>query len=236
MNIDICFTPNDFDDEKYSKYSAVVIDVLRATTSIATACANGCKELIPVRTVAEANKLKANNPDILLAGEREGLLIPGFNLGNSPFEYTREQVASKTIVMTTTNGTLALTKASAAQKVYAMAFVNAAAITSALQQQQDDVVIVCAGSEGRFSLEDTLCAGLLAERFSKTAKLSDTALAAQAMYRDFAAELLPRVAESSHASYLRSIGFEQDVMLCLQQDTLSVIPVFENGTITACIK
>lgn len=233
MKVDICFTPNDFDDEKYSKYSAVVIDVLRATTSIATACANGCKEIRPVRTVAEANKIKANDPDILLAGEREGLLIPGFNLGNSPFEYTREQVAGKTIVMTTTNGTLALTKASVAQKVYAMAFINAAAITSILYQNQEDVVVLCAGSEGRFSLEDTLCAGLLADRLSNIAKLSDTALAAQAMYHDFAAELLARVAESSHASYLSSIGFEKDVMLCLQRDILTVIPVFDNGVITA---
>lgn len=232
MKVDICFTPNEFDAEKYNKYSAVVIDVLRATTSIATACANGCKAIIPVKTVEEANTIKANNPDILLAGEREGILIPGFNLGNSPFEYTHEQVAGKTIVMTTTNGTLALTKASAAQKVYAMAFVNAASIASTLLQNQEDVIIVCAGSEGKFSLEDALCGGLLADRLSHVAKLSDTALAAQAMYRDFAPNLLSRVEESSHACYLSSIGFKKDVTLCLQQNTLSVVPIYANGAIT----
>lgn len=233
MKIDICFAPNDFDAEKFSSYNAVVIDVLRATTCIATACANGCRQIIPVRTIAEANHIKDKNPDVLLAGEREGLLIPGFNLGNSPYEYTKEQVTGKTIVITTTNGTLALNEASAAKKVYIMAFVNAASIVSTLQYTREDVVILCAGSEGRFSLEDALCAGFLADRLSCETKLSDTALAAQAMYRDFATELLPRVAKSSHAKYLSKIGFEKDVALCLQRDTLNVVPVFFDGVITA---
>ncbi|WP_371369641.1 putative 2-phosphosulfolactate phosphatase [Sporomusa rhizae] len=233
MNIDICFTPNDFNAKEYGGYAAVVIDAFRATTSIATACANGCKRIIPVKTVEEALQIKNKYPEVFLAGEREGLLIPGFNLGNSPYEYTREQIADKTLVMTTTNGTLALTKAASLPRVYVAAFVNAAAVTNALRQQQENIVILCAGSEGRFSLEDTLCAGLLAERLSSMSKLSDTALAAKGMYCDFKNDLLNRVSESSHAKYLSSIGFEQDIAYCLNHDTLSVVPIFAENSITA---
>lgn len=233
MIIDICFTPNDFTAKEYRGYVAVVIDAFRATTSIATACANGCKQIIPVKTVEEALQIKNKYPEVLLAGEREGLLIPGFNLGNSPYEYTKEQIADKTIVMTTTNGTMALTKAASLPKVYVAAFVNAAAVTNALQQIQKNIVILCAGSEGHFSLEDTLCAGLFAERLSSVAKLSDTALAAKGMYCNFKNDLLNRVSESSHAKYLSSIGFEQDIAFCLSHDMLSVVPVFAENNITS---
>lgn len=231
MKIDVCFTPNGFDPAKYLGYYAVVIDVLRATTSIATACANGCQCIMPVSSVEEAHAIKRQNPDVLLAGERGGLLISGFNLGNSPYEYSKEQVAGKTIVMTTTNGTVALNKVAAAPRVYTMSFANAAAVICALQQAKKDVVLVCAGSEGDFSLEDTLCAGLAVERLKHITELSDTAMAVQAMYRDFSANLLKRVLQSSHASYLCRIGFENDVALCLQQDTLDVAPVFATGVI-----
>ena len=232
MKLDVCFTPNDFDTTQYYGYHAVVIDVLRATTSIATACANGCDGLIPVSSIEDANAIKLQNPNVLLAGEREGLLIPGFDLGNSPYEYSREQVAGKTIVLTTTNGTVAMNKVSSAPKVYTMSFANASAVICALHQACENTVIVCAGSAGSFSLEDTLCAGLAADRLSHIAELSDTAMAAQAMYRDFAGNLLKRVLQSSHASYLCRIGFEKDVALCLQQDILDVAPVFKDGIIT----
>jgi 2-phosphosulfolactate phosphatase len=233
LKLDVYFTPYDFNDSEYPGYSALVIDVLRATTSIATACAHGCECIIPVKTVEEAVQLKTRYPDVLLAGERKGCLIPGFNLGNSPREYTTEQVSGKTIVMTTTNGTLALSKAAAMQTVYTCAFVNVESITRTVYNAKENLVIICAGSEGRFSLEDVLCAGLVAERLSPTAKLSDTALAAQAMYRDFSTDLLRRVTESSHAQYLNNIGFGQDIALCLEQDTLSVVPKFSKGYITA---
>ncbi|WP_425061256.1 putative 2-phosphosulfolactate phosphatase [Sporomusa carbonis] len=233
MKVNVCFTPNDFNYDEYIGYNAVVIDVLRATTSIVTACVNGCERVIPVKTVEEALEIKAKYPDALLAGERKGLLIPGFDLGNSPYEYTEEQVVGKTIIMTTTNGTLALSKAAVAHRVYILAFANAASVTKLLLNTQEDIVILCAGSEGQFSLEDALCAGLLADRLSSKAILSDTAAAAQAMYRDFAADLLKKVAKSSHAQYLISIGFANDVALCLEQDTLAVTPVFTNGVVTA---
>jgi len=211
---------------------SVVTDVLRATTSISAALSNGCQQLIPVATVEEAQAKKKNYPDALLGGERQAMLIPGFDLGNSPFEYSRGVVDGKTIIMTTTNGTLALKTAEEATKVYAGGFVNAAALSDRLSAEGRDVTLLCAGTHGRFSLEDALCAGLIAERLSGQAKLGDTALAVQAMYRDFRDDLAVRVALSSHAAYLVEIGFAADVGYCLQTDVFSVVPEFCDGVIT----
>ncbi|BBB92820.1 MAG TPA: 2-phosphosulfolactate phosphatase [Methylomusa anaerophila] len=234
MKIDVCFSINEYTQPRYLGYSAVVIDVLRATTSIATALHNGCMRLIPVETVEQAIKLKHDRyQDALLAGERKGQLIPGFNLGNSPYEYTKEVVLDKTIIMTTTNGTLALSKARNAEKVFTASFVNADAVARKLYEESRDIVVLCAGTEGRFSLEDALCAGLLAERLTDRAWLSDSAMAAQAMYRDFRCDLVKKISASSHAQYLFSIGYGDDVAFSMEHDAYSVVPQFREGQITA---
>lgn len=233
MNIEVCFTPEEYQISKYEKYTAVVIDVLRATTSIATAFSNGCRRIVPVEQVQQAfYKKEQSYPEAILAGERKGLLISGFSLGNSPLEYGRDTVQDKTIIMTTTNGTMALNKASGAQKVYAAAFVNSMAICSKLIEERRPVVILCAGTEGRFSVEDSLCAGLIVDRLKDHYSLSDKALAVQAMYEAFKPNLVARVSQSSHAIYLTELGFGDDVTLCLQQDVFSVAPVFANGELT----
>ncbi|MEG6586526.1 2-phosphosulfolactate phosphatase [Dendrosporobacter sp. 1207_IL3150] len=231
MNIHVCFKPADFIPELYKGYNAVVIDVFRATTSIATAFANGCKELIPVEKIDEAFKMLELYPDALLAGEREGILINGFNLGNSPFEYSNSNIGGKTVIMTTTNGTFALKCAANTEKVYTASFVNCAAVCQKLEQEDRDIVIICSGTEGRFSVEDTLCAGLISDRLNKVAVLSDTAQAAQAMYQGYKDDFENRVSESSHAKYLKRIGFDKDIDYCLKHDILDVVPVFQNGTI-----
>ena len=231
MQIDVCFTPDDYLASSASV--VVVIDVLRATTSIATAFANGCRKLIPTATVEEAVALKQDHfPDALLAGERKGLIIPGFQLGNSPFEYVRNIVDSKTIIMTTTNGTRALGLARNAATVFTAAFVNAAAVCERLSDMGRDVVFLCAGTEGNFSIEDVLCAGLLVSRFGLSATLSDKALAARAMYEGAYSDLLKTVMTSSHGRYLRDIGFADDVVFCLQHDIFSVVPQYCDGIIT----
>jgi 2-phosphosulfolactate phosphatase len=234
MRISVCFTPQDYLQQTFvGGHSAVVIDVLRATTSIAVALSNGCRQLIPVATVEEAQTKKKDFPGALLGGERQARLIPGFDLGNSPFEYSRVVVEGKTIIMTTTNGTLALKTAEEATKVYAGSFVNAAALCERLSAEDRDITLLCAGTRGRFSLEDALCAGLLTERLNGQAKLGDAAMAVQAMYRDFRDDLATRVACSSHASYLLDNGFAADVGYCLQTDVFDVVPEFREGFITA---
>ncbi|VBB06305.1 2-phosphosulpholactate phosphatase [Lucifera butyrica] len=234
MQVHVCFTPGEYPGCG-ERHIAVVIDVFRATSSMAAAMFHGCKMICPVRTVEEALQLRQNEyPAALLAGERKGLLIPGFDLGNSPLEYTAAVVDGREIIMTTTNGTQALNHVSQAATVYTAAFVNAAAVCERLRNAATDVMVLCSGTEGRFALEDALCAGLIAGRLAENAVLSDTAVAALAMYRDFccSGNMIPRVAASSHASYLRQIGYSQDVAYCLQHDIYPVVPVFTQGKVT----
>lgn len=235
MKVDVCLRPGDFKIQNYPNNIAVVIDVLRATSSIITAFANGCASFLPVTTVEEARDCKRQHRQALLAGERQGRCIEGFDIGNSPFEYNKDRVADQQIIMTTTNGTKALQAASLAKKVYVGAFLNSAALCQVLAADNQDVVIVCAGSEGKFSFEDALCAGLIANRLSHFGMLSDTAMAAQAMYNGCKAEINTSVAASSHAQYLISIGFEKDVKYCLQLDQFHVVPVYSHGVIQLCV-
>ena len=232
FNIEVFFTPDDYQAEKFKNYTAVVIDVFRATTSIATAFHNGCSQVVPVETVEQAfEKREKLYPEAILAGERKGLLISGFHLGNSPLEYGNGTVGGKTIVMTTTNGTFALNKAAGANKVVTAAFVNAMAVCSQLEKDEQDVVILCAGTDGRFSVEDALCAGLIADRLSSHAYLTDKALCVQAMYQGFSCNLVERVKQTSHALYLNQLGFINDVKLCLEHDVISVVPTFKDGVL-----
>ena len=233
MIIEVCFTPDEYKIGEYEKFTAVVIDVLRATTSIATAFSNGCRQIVPVEHVQQAFQKKEQfYPEAILAGERKGILISGFSLGNSPLEYGRDTVEDQTIIMTTTNGTMALNKASGAQKVYAAAFVNAMAICDKLIEEGRSVVILCAGTDGKFSMEDALCAGLIADRLKDHYHLSDKALAVQAMYEAYQDNLVARVGQTSHALYLTKLGFADDVKLCLEKDVFPVAPVFSNGVLT----
>lgn len=233
MHINVCFTPQDYLRHNFAEdHTAVVIDVLRATTTIITALANGCRQFIPVATVEEALLLKSVYPDALLGGERNALRIADFDLGNSPFEYSPLMVGDKTIIMSTTNGTVALKTAEEAAKVYVGAFVNAAALCNRLAAEGNSVVLLCAGTQGRFSLEDALCAGLIAHRLGAGARLGDSALAARAMYQEISrVELVELVTQSSHATHLIKAGFAADVAYCLQSDLLAVVPEFVSGVI-----
>lgn len=231
MKIHVCFTPAEYTPEAVGEHYAVAIDVLRATSSIATAFHNGCAAFIPVETVEAAQAEKAKHPTALMAGERQGLLIPGFDLGNSPFEYDAATVAGQTIIMTTTNGTIALKRAQSACGVYPASFLNANSVCNALKAAGKDVVIICAGSDGGFSLEDTLCAGLLVERLHEGAVLSDTAMAVRSMYLGTQADVRGTICASSHAAYLTGLGFDRDVQRCLDMDCYDVAPVFCDGVI-----
>lgn len=234
MIIDVCFVPAEYDAEKYAGYTAVVIDVFRATTTMAAAFTNGCAGIIPVKTVEEAfAKRDELGKDVMLAGERGGILIEGFDLGNSPFEYTEEVIGGKTLVMTTTNGTFALNTVLSAPCIYTASLASCEAVCNALRRDGRDVVVVCAGTERRFSVEDTLCAGLIAHRLSDIATLRDKACAAEAMYQGYMTkDFEERVTESSHGVYLTTRGFAHDVAHCLRHDIYDVAPIYRDGIIT----
>ncbi len=232
MTIDVCLTPNDYlANPPAGDHAVAVLDIFRATTCMTTAFANGCRHFLPVRTIEEAQDLKKQYPDALLAGERGSRPIPGFDLGNSPGEYDRRTVAGKTIIMTTTNGTVALKTVERATKIYVGSFVNAAALCRTLSAAAMDIVILCAGTAGRLTLEDVLCAGLIAERLAGRADLSDAALTARALYNDCRADLRGRAGQGSHAKHLVAVGYAGDIDYCLRHDLYDVVPEFREGII-----
>lgn len=170
MRISLVPTADDIGREILTNKSAVMFDILRASSTVSTALANGCKEVIPVVEVADAFELAKTLPEntFLLGGERGAVKVPGFHLGNSPLEYDADTVKNKTVILTTTNGTRAARRAAEGSgRVFIGSLLNAAAVAKMLLQMDRDVVLVCAGTRGKFSLEDTLAAGLVTRELLK---------------------------------------------------------------------
>lgn len=215
--------------------TAVVIDVLRATTTIATAIANGARCVIPCGSPQAAREMRDGlaGESVVLGGERKGLRIPGFELDNSPLAYTQEAVGDKTVIITTTNGTEAMVRAERAGELVCAAFVNAAAVCDWLAAQPGPLAIVCAGTEGRPTREDELCAGLLISRLYERGcrmNLSPCAAAALEEWRGVTSLALA-LRECEHARYLTEIGFGADVEYAAQLDALAVVPQRRDGAL-----
>ncbi len=168
MTVDVFFSPDVVDEASVEGKTAVVIDVIRATSTLVEALANGARAIFPTISTEEAVKLASSlgREDTLLCGERKGLKVEGFDLGNSPAEFTAEVVQGKQLVMTTTNGTRAFFAAEGADRVLAASFMNLSAVAGALDKVAG-LVIVCSGRENRFSLDDALCAGVLVQTLEK---------------------------------------------------------------------
>ncbi|MBN2105304.1 2-phosphosulfolactate phosphatase [bacterium] len=240
MDIDVTFTSDDYDDGFSIDRIIVVIDVLRASTSIITALAHGAEKVIPVSTPEEAFALKTkfDQDEVLLCGERDGLIIRGFDLGNSPWEYTREQVENKTLVFSSTNGSQLLSKVTKqSERVMIGSIVNEQALTDCLIKTENNVVFACAGREGRFSLEDAVYAGMLVhgirKRESKPCESSDAAYAAEQLYLLHADNLENMMRLSFHGRYLIELGFIRDISFCAQRNRFAIIPVFSQGAFVA---
>ena len=227
--MDVALTPAALRAAMLAGASALVIDVLRASTTIITALAHGCRAVLPVAEVEEARRRAREVPGALLAGERGGDPPAGFDLGNSPLEFTSERVGGRTIVFTTSNGTRALLAARPATAVAVAGFVNLAAAADWAVGQGRDLVVVCAGELGVRSVEDETCAGLLVDRVLSrqpealaTPGASEAAGAARAYAKDLA-----RLAQDApHARHLTAQGRGPDVAACLTLDALTMVPVY----------
>lgn len=214
----------------------IVIDVLRTTTSIITAISNGANSVIPTETVKEAYQLRREHPDYILVGERNGRKPRGFDFGNSPQKFTLEQIHGKDLIITTTNGTKALTNSKQAKWVLIGAFLNAGAIAKKVveisNKEQIGISFVLAGEEDRFSLEDFVCAGAIIERFPKNyAHFSDETLAAMCAFKQIRSNLCDNIAKGEHAKHLIELGFIRDIEFSCQIDVTTVIPLYTNGRI-----
>jgi 2-phosphosulfolactate phosphatase len=212
----------------------IVVDTLRATSVIAAALAAGADAVIPVAEVEEAMNLYRNlGADIaLLCGERGGNPIPGFHLGNSPAEYNTTAVRGKKLVMTTTNGTRAILSASGAAVVALGAMVNAGAVAAAAMGSGMDVTFVCAGTKGRFSLEDVLTAGAIFCAMGASGhRADDLSLLALSCYRHNADDLPGALRDCTHARFLIDSGYSGDVEYCMGMDRLNAVPYYKNGMV-----
>lgn len=237
MQVEMHFTPQQTDELGLREKTVVVIDVLRASTSIITALNNGAKEIIPVATVESAVKISGNlfGDVTLLGGERNGKMIEGFHLGNSPFDYSEEKVKGKSIIFSSTNGSQALVKARYARQMVVCGFVNISAVVDFLTQNQRDFIIVCAGNNGMLSLEDSVCAGMVLHRLfeDEPSELSftDGALAAQTLHKSFGKGILRMIKNSEHGRHLQEIGFGDDLKVCAGVDTVPVLPQMDGNVI-----
>lgn len=235
MNVEAYFTPAALEPTALNGRTAVVIDVVRATSTMVTALAAGARAIYPTTSSEEAIKLASSlgRDDTLLCGERRGLRIEGFDLGNSPAEFTEESVGGRQLVMTTTNGTRAFLAASGADRVVAASFVNLAAVVEAVADAEA-LTLVCAGKENRFSLDDAVCAGhvlrALRERSEATFETDDAASAALRLAREIAPdEAFLRETEAGAA--LVEIGLDSDLSLCARTDRYDLVPELDDRRI-----
>jgi 2-phosphosulfolactate phosphatase len=236
MKINTLLTPLSADELYFTKKNVVVIDVLRATTTIVTALNNGAKEIIPVSSVEFAMKISGDSfkGHTLLGGERNTLKIEGFALGNSPLEYKKEIVAGKSIVLFTTNGSKAIVKAKYATNLFSMSFLNVKIISEKLLEMDENFEILCAGNNGKFSYEDSACAGqLIAEILDKDKKveLDDSSKVCKFIYDKHKNKLGKFLSETEHGIKLIESGFEEDIEFAAQQNIMNVIPIFKTGVI-----
>lgn len=239
MNVQVVPTAQQAQDIDFSGKIAVVIDVLRATSVIITALDNGAREVIPVKTMEEAQSLYATSDSsiTLLGGERNALKIEGFELGNSPLEYKKKGVEAKTIILTTTNGTNAITNVQGADEIILACFRNAGAVADHIvglsQRGSHDVVIVCAGTEGRFSLDDGLCTGMLIEQLKQKIEVEtdDLGLLLAHYYNCSKANLLGALLGCFHLKRLFTLGFYDDIRFCLETNCVATVPVVRKGII-----
>ena len=225
--IEVCLTPALLDLYAIENSIVVVIDILRATSSITYGIENGADAIIPVMNVEDC--LNYADKGYLLAAERNGEVVGGYDFGNSPFSYTAEKVAGKTIVLTTTNGTKAMHLAQErAHQVIVGSFLNLTSVCKYLKKQNKDVLLLCAGWKDNFNLEDTLFAGAVVEQLQNDFTIGDDAsVAALDMYQLAKSDLREYLKKSSHSHRLIKLNIEEDVQFCLKLDICATIPVLE---------
>jgi 2-phosphosulfolactate phosphatase len=237
MEIDIQLLPCPPQPQLLSHRVVVVIDTLRATSVIIQAMSQGALEIIPVTTVEDAFKMaKAFPPGfVLLGGESESKNIPGFDLGNSPREYVAERVKGKKLILKTTNGTKAFHLVSSGNEILVGSFFNIGAVARRCVELDRDLLIFPSGDEGNFSLEDSICGGMLIELITrkgeKPISLTDASECAKILYKKFQDNLLEAFHLSHHGKELISRGYEEDLAYCTRSDAIPLVPIFRDGVI-----
>lgn len=228
--VEVVFSPALLPLYNLTGKTAVVIDILRATSSMCVAFDKGIRSIVPVTHVEEA--LTYRKSGFKTAGERDGQKLEGFDLGNSPFDFIQQELKGSDLVMTTTNGTKAIQLSSNASKIYIGSFLNLEALLDRLRAEVQPVVAVCAGWKEKFNLEDSLFAGALASGLSEAFSTSDDSAIACMTLWDSVKHMLPEyIKKASHAQRFERLGIEKDIDFCLQQSIYNIVPEVKEGVI-----
>lgn len=241
MKINVLLSPLNADELYFTGKTTVIIDVLRASSVIATAFENGAKEIIPVSSMEFAMKHSANafGGISILGGERNTKKIDGFTLGNSPLEYSEENVEGKNIVYFTTNGTKAIVRAKFSENLLICSFNNLRAVADYLISLENDIEILCAGSNGMFCMEDTVCAGKLIEEIMELGEevvITDAGRASHKLYKSFGRSIKKMLHDSEHGKLLIQNGFQKDIEICSVINSTDVVPYYVSGTLKSKTK
>jgi len=230
--VEVCFSPRQFDLYKDEFHTCVVIDVLRATSAICTGLAHGVDRIIPVPTVEEARALQAEG--CIAAAERNGQIVEGFDFGNSPRAFLDGALKGKTVALTTTNGTKAIDVAKGMPQVAIGSINNLDAICTWLMQQPGHVLLLCSGWKDKFNLEDTICAGAIADNLIDIARfrsVEDSTIAAKHLFLGVRSNIFSFLKASSHRRRLRNLNLGEDIKYCLTPNTVNIVPVLHEGAL-----
>ena len=234
QKLETCFSPALYEAEGHSDSIVVIIDILRASSAICTAFANGVSSIIPVAEVTEAREYKSKG--YLVAAERDGYVLDFADFGNSPYNFTKEKISGKTIVYSTTNGTRLINLTSSAHLTVIGSFLNIGALTRWLLKQERDVVLLCAGWKNRFNIEDTVCAGAMAEVLMNSdcyTTICDSTLAAIDLWSLARPDLQGYIEKAAQRTRLKDKKLDDCIAFCLTSDLTDKIPVMKNGTLVA---
>jgi 2-phosphosulfolactate phosphatase len=236
-NLEVCLTPAIFNRFESNDAIIVIIDVLRASSSICTAFSNGAYSIIPVAEIFEAKEYK--NRGYLVAAERDGYVLDFADFGNSPYNFTRDRVEGKTIVYSTTNGTRLINLASSSYKTVIGTFINISAVTEWLLNQDHDVILFCAGWKDKINLEDTLCAGAFAEKLLNSLSFTticDSVHASIDLWKVASSDPLKYIEKAAQRNRLRDKGLDDCLEYCMSFDLSKSIPVEQGGILKEMIK
>jgi 2-phosphosulfolactate phosphatase len=230
--LDVCFSPALIHLYDITDSVVVVIDILRATSSMCVAMHYGVNSIVPVASVEES--LAYREKGYLIGAERNGEMLDGYDLGNSPFSYMTDSVKGRDIALSTTNGTQAIVAAARAHTIVAGSFLNLDVLCDWLKQQDRSVLLLCSGWKNSFNLEDTLFAGAVIDKLEKDFDMSlmrDAAIAARHLYCIAKNDMYAYLGESSHRMRLERLQIEKDIEYCLTPNVAPAIPVLRDGAL-----
>jgi 2-phosphosulfolactate phosphatase len=232
MHIEVIGTIGEAKAEELKHKTVIVIDVLRATSTMITALAQGCSGIIPVETLQEANEWHQEGD--LLIGERFCKKIPGFDYGNSPLEFLQADLKGKRVIMTTTNGTRGIQKACKAEHVLAGSLLNGKACALIAAGFGRDIVMICSGTQDDFSLEDGLCAGQIADELISSCgetniTLNDFGIAMRHSFLQVKDDMEQALFHCWNGHRLSDLGFGSDIQYCAQMNITEIVPIMEGS-------